>query len=367
MNTFDVNKNFSIYSKYQKAIMHVNAYIAIFITCFAVYMSSADSSIRVIDGLSMYGYARGYLMPLALCIIVLSAIFIVLYKLISDTKYGVIIPALYLTVLVHIVMIFFDYYKGFYILGIIPIFITSVYGNAKLSFIVYAANLIGQVIRVLLLSGRHTVGTSSIVVYRTFINSLIWITVSYIFVTLIIAVEKSKENMILESYRKIEDIKDDLEEATDEANTDGLTKLYNFRFMEELVNTIKDKSNVFYAMMDIDNFKQVNDKYDHLFGDEVLVRLADILREVETNTSGYSATACRWGGEEFGILFQGYNEGEVYDIVDKVRRNFRDCGFRRTDEHFTISAGIGHGNSLVEDADHNLYKAKKSGKNKVVL
>ncbi len=120
-------------------------------------------------------------------------------------------------------------------------------------------------------------------------------------------------------------------------------------------------------LLDLDDFKRVNDTLGHLIGDEVLVKLAKILK---TNIRD-SDTVGRWGGEEFLVILPKADENEAAIVADKLRKTIEEADFGIGS---TITASMGVGSSdgdlnltvLLSYADKALYKAKKDGKNTVV-
>lgn len=155
--------------------------------------------------------------------------------------------------------------------------------------------------------------------------------------------------------------------------TDGLTGLYNRAEIQRRIegNLTRVKRTKFsLIMLDIDNFKQVNDTYGHQEGDRVIVTLADILRGEQMQSAQYSAG--RWGGEEFMLLLSDADRSAASLIAELIRRCFATTTFpaMRTQ---TISAGVTQANeddtldSLCTRVDTALYQAKKSGKNRVVI
>ena len=154
--------------------------------------------------------------------------------------------------------------------------------------------------------------------------------------------------------------------------TDGLTGLYNRAEIQRRIegNLTRVKRTKFsLIMLDIDNFKQVNDTYGHQEGDRVIVTLADILRGEQMQSAQYSAG--RWGGEEFMLLLSDADRSAASLIAELIRRCFATTTFpaMRTQ---TISAGVTQANeddtldSLCTRVDTALYQAKKSRKNRVV-
>lgn len=124
-------------------------------------------------------------------------------------------------------------------------------------------------------------------------------------------------------------------------------------------------------MLDIDNFKQVNDTYGHQEGDKVIITLANILQNEQIRSSS-KFSAGRWGGEEFMLILPDTDVSAASLIAELIRQCFANTilpGIRPQ----TISLGVTQ--ATVEDSidtlctrvDTALYKAKKTGKNKVVV
>ena len=156
------------------------------------------------------------------------------------------------------------------------------------------------------------------------------------------------------------------------AITDGLTKLYNrMKIQDELTKSVNDKTQkTALIMIDIDDFKQVNDNYGHDDGDEVLIALSDLLVRVIKET-GFNAMAGRWGGEEFMVCISGPDADRAPELAEEFRKQFSEIKFKAAGNQ-TISAGTAVAGAwddpekLCIRVDDALYAAKKNGKNKVV-
>ena len=154
------------------------------------------------------------------------------------------------------------------------------------------------------------------------------------------------------------------------AKTDKLTNLFNRHYVDELLVEIKTKRQPYsLIIIDIDNFKSVNDTYGHLVGDDVLVRLSSIL----TSKLRKHDILARWGGEEFILLIPGNSESKLLLLCEKLRKSIFDAKFD-TVGNITISLGCTVFDNFnveikdaIKNADDGLYEAKKTGKNKTVL
>lgn len=158
--------------------------------------------------------------------------------------------------------------------------------------------------------------------------------------------------------------------------TDGLTRLHNHRFFQDqLAREIKRCERtgepLGMVLVDIDDFKQLNDSYGHATGDEVLVRIAGLMNEA-IRESDFLA---RYGGEEFAILTTGTDLKGAITLAEKIRLRIANetwlCSEGQETIGVTVSMGIasyrGERKAFFRDADRALYQAKDMGKNCVVV
>ncbi len=159
------------------------------------------------------------------------------------------------------------------------------------------------------------------------------------------------------------------------AQIDGLTALWNRtcfdqRLAAETSEARRHGRSLSLIMCDIDHFKSVNDRYGHPFGDEVLAHFATILVGGRA-----SDVACRYGGEEFGIILPGTTAAEAAEVAERFRAEFEAHRWRRQpDLVLTASFGVAEFSALefamgpvelLRRADDALYHAKRSGRNRV--
>lgn len=159
------------------------------------------------------------------------------------------------------------------------------------------------------------------------------------------------------------------------AYLDGLTGIFNRRYFEVRIAEEIDRARRFDAgmaviMVDIDQFKRLNDEFGHLLGDEVLRQVSSLfhqqLRKIDV--------VCRYGGEEFAILLSQTDPYHALGVAEKLRKLVGEWQFPGVPRPVTISAGVGtfpdHGSTrdeLVKAADAGLYVAKQAGRNRVSL
>jgi diguanylate cyclase (GGDEF)-like protein len=159
------------------------------------------------------------------------------------------------------------------------------------------------------------------------------------------------------------------------AKTDALTDTYNHMAYHEFKDNLVDQADnsrvaLHLAIMDIDNFKSVNDTYGHKAGDVVLRIVAKIARSKASSND----IVARYGGEEFALLFTDKSFQEVYDLVEEIRVSIASTNHEALlGLSVTVSIGLntytpGMGKeALFQGADAALYEAKHSGKNRTAL
>ena len=154
---------------------------------------------------------------------------------------------------------------------------------------------------------------------------------------------------------------------------DQMTGLYNHKtFYSELDKSISDFNskniNFCLAIIDIDNFKKVNDTFGHDRGDKVLETLADVIK----NNCAEDDIPCRYGGEEFAIIFNHKNVAQAQHFAKRILKSFSAVKYDFTNEKITFSCGIApyrenlQRQDFFDTADSGLYVAKETGKNRIV-
>ncbi|MFA5461068.1 MAG: diguanylate cyclase [Sulfurimonas sp.] len=155
--------------------------------------------------------------------------------------------------------------------------------------------------------------------------------------------------------------------------TDSLTKLYNRAHFDETINLIvknqrKADSEFILVLVDIDNFKVINDTYGHQVGDEALISVANTLKSSLRDND----LVARWGGEEFVIMLKDTTINEAKVIVEKIRANIENS-IINNDIKLTASFGftkyiLGEDSKeIFKRVDDALYEAKEGGRNRAVL
>lgn len=169
----------------------------------------------------------------------------------------------------------------------------------------------------------------------------------------------------------IKNIRKQTDRLAHEAMTDPLTGLTNRRTLEANMQRWITEMNPFSVIiMDIDRFKEINDIFGHLAGDEVLRHFAEIV--VSCIRPG--DVCCRYGGEEFVALIAHANADEGYLVAERIRRTLEESE-NPIKRQITVSQGVVHyaadtaasAKELIRLADQALYKAKRSGRNQTII
>ncbi|MEA3554719.1 MAG: diguanylate cyclase [Campylobacterota bacterium] len=163
------------------------------------------------------------------------------------------------------------------------------------------------------------------------------------------------------------------------ASTDHMTKLYNRRYFTKISEhtldlAARDNNDVSVIILDIDNFKKINDTYGHQIGDKVIIELANKLIKFQRR----SDIICRYGGEEFVILLPNTSIDGAFTVAKKIRKDVELLQIKidnNKDLKFTISLGVSQVScddeinieASLKRADTALYKAKDSGRNMVCI
>jgi diguanylate cyclase (GGDEF)-like protein len=192
--------------------------------------------------------------------------------------------------------------------------------------------------------------------------------------------KKSEFNSVIHSFNSMSAwLKGHIHDLNQLANKDGLTGLYNHRFLQEKLDEEFrrfTRSNDLFSlvMVDIDLFKTINDTYGHKSGDVVLKHVAEVLKD-NLRESDWVA---RYGGEEFLIFLYGADKRAAFQVIEKVRMAIERCSMLLPQHdrivHVNISCGISScpfdgsaKDELIQKADSALYRAKANGRNQTVL
>lgn len=162
------------------------------------------------------------------------------------------------------------------------------------------------------------------------------------------------------------------EELRSASFTDGLTRIYNRRYLYlRLVKEIdlyQRYHQVFSIILfDLDHFKRINDTYGHRVGDEVLIRVAQVLQDCARSVDVIG----RYGGEEFLLILPRSGAEEALQLGERIARSVSTLEWTHSGLHVTLSGGVREYDGVeldafVEAADARLYQAKHAGRNRIL-
>ncbi len=186
---------------------------------------------------------------------------------------------------------------------------------------------------------------------------------------------RSTQEKVQESEARIRDLEKELEATSDLVRHDHLTGVLNRRgledmFAKEVARGKRHDTLLCVGLLDLDNFKKLNDSLGHDVGDQALIHLADVCRE----TLRPQDTVARFGGEEFVILLPETPLEEAVIALTRLQRELTRKFFLTCNEKILITFSAGITQLLPDDtqatvikrADEAMYKAKQSGKNRVI-
>jgi len=188
---------------------------------------------------------------------------------------------------------------------------------------------------------------------------------------------QARAKILLEKKTQLDKLRSHYEEALNSAVVDWLTGLYNHGYFKkfldlEIKKSLRQRYPVTLIMIDIDNFKALNDSYGHPSGDVVLQELAQVVRKSVREVD----LVARYGGDEFAVVLP-YSDGHcALRVARRINENIKKHGFSplasAQNSRLTVSMGVAgypqdavHVDELIHSADQKLYTAKTKGKNQI--
>ncbi|MBP1767706.1 MAG: hypothetical protein H6P98_1821, partial [Candidatus Aminicenantes bacterium] len=188
---------------------------------------------------------------------------------------------------------------------------------------------------------------------------------------------QARVKILLEKKRQLDKLRSHYEQAMNSAVVDWLTGLYNHGYFKkfldlEIKKSLRQRYPVTLIMMDIDNFKNVNDAYGHPTGDAILQELAQVIRKAVREVD----LVARYGGDEFAVVLP-YSDGHgALRVAQRIDEAIQNHGFSprvlAEKTQLTVSMGVAgypedavHVDELIHSADQKLYAAKMRGKNQI--
>jgi len=180
----------------------------------------------------------------------------------------------------------------------------------------------------------------------------------------------------LKLKRLIEDLKSSKKQLRSLASTDSLTGLYNRRYSIDISNQMlkqsrRENHELSVLMLDLDDFKAINDKYGHMGGDKVLIDVASAIKKLVKDIG----IACRYGGEEFVVVLPSMDISQATRLAKSINESIKKLYIDFENKKIPITVSIGVSSVYIDKeetidkaltrADKALYRVKNSGKDRV--
>ncbi|HWQ77801.1 MAG TPA: GGDEF domain-containing protein, partial [Anaerovoracaceae bacterium] len=318
------------------------------------------------EGYSIFQYVAKYIILLTAINILLVFICqkIIAMNIMAQLKnYTVLIM-----VSVMAAIIAFIHYDVGAILGvfIIPVFLTVLFGKKKMTGVIAILNSI-----LLALSAIHSaMAGNSVYFYLNVAVAFMLMVSAFLISYVLIEYIKANSDYVYASYRTQLSL-------NEQAQNDSLTGLYNQKTFQSLLKDSIEKatnlkSPMSLAIIDLDDFKEINDTFGHLEGDQVLIHFTNLLKQQFADGEAYIS---RYGGDEFVIIFPKASKELAYLKLEALRQRCKQLPHSQVRAgEISFSAGISHymegdmnETLLFHQADSALYRAKDNGKGQTVV
>lgn len=248
----------------------------------------------------------------------------------------------------------------------IPVFLTILFGQKRITVVISCLNGI-----LLTLSSIHSyMHDSSIYFFLNIAVAYTMLISAYLLSTVLIAYNKANSDYIYTSYKTQLSL-------NEQAKNDPLTGLYNRKTFQSLLKKSMERakslrSPMSLAIIDLDDFKEINDTFGHLEGDQVLLHFAELIK---LQCSGEETFLSRYGGDEFALIFQRVSGELAYLKLESLRQRCKQVPYSKVRSgKISFSAGISHyiegdmnETLLFHQADSALYQAKENGRGQTVV
>lgn len=249
----------------------------------------------------------------------------------------------------------------------IPVFITILFGQKRITGVITVINGI-----LLIFSTIHSAMYHHDSIYF-YLNAAVAITLllsAYLLSTVLIAYNKANSDYVYTSYQTQLSL-------NEEARNDSLTGLYNQKTFQSLLKGAMEKAKLHktpmsLAIIDLDDFKDINDTFGHLEGDQVLLQFTNLIKQQCNDGEAYVS---RYGGDEFAVIYPKASKELAYLRLETLRQRCRQIPRSKIRSgEISFSAGISYymdgemnENLLFHQADSALYQAKENGKGQTVI
>ncbi|MGB8451965.1 MAG: GGDEF domain-containing protein [Anaerocolumna sp.] len=313
-------------------------------------------------------YLRCFLIvPTILDCLVLYIGNVVMNHMPSDSQYINYIPILQMSVICMIIASTHNIFSVTLCLFCFPLFTTVMFSDKKMTRIIGIICSLFLILSLLYRKASLYRPKNDRYFYAEAIVSIAILIATYILCNVLIRFAEEKTNIIHHSYLKQIQMQELL-------NRDQKTGLFGHTIFMNTLDSMIEKANktlkpFAVAVIDIDDFKKVNDTHGHLKGDQIIIVLADLMKKYFNENQ----VIARYGGEEFAIIFSGNELNHGIDLLEKLRIAFESQKYSFMEDKITISIGIAEwrqgwtSEQLFEAADSAMYSSKSGGKNRTII
>lgn len=355
------------YEKWRRMLLHTNIVFVVFVFLIELLMFFMFLKSDMLEQ-SLQIYMLDFLiLPTGANLLILAAGRAAKKFAGADSEIINYIPAVQQVLICLVVASTHFYFKGTLCIFCLPLMTTVIFGERKMTYFIGAlcsfallAALLCRKFSEFALEDDSYILMDAIVAYAVLISAGILCNV-------LIRFQKEKSDIIQQGYiRQLE--------MHELLNKDQKTGLYgNNTFMNMLTSAVDSQETVpkpiAVAFIDIDNFKQVNDMYGHLKGDQVILHLAELMKKNETPEHFLA----RFGGEEFAVIFCGDEVQRAFSFLENLRKEFEIKKYSFGGDGITISIGLAvrepgwTPEELFDYADAAMYESKSQGKNRTTV
>lgn len=352
------------YAKWRRTIMRVNVYLVIFAFIVESVMFFILKEQNLIKQ-PLPEYFTWFLgIPTGINLINIIIGRLIVRHLPIDSKWSNYIPVVQLAVICMVLAAIHNIFSITLCFFCFPLFVSVIFSDRKMVRHIAGLNII-------LLS--MTLSYRRFSIYRPehdeYFIAEVFVSLAILAATIVLSemmIGFQKENTRYINQGFLRQI-----EMQDQLNRDQKTGLYGQTIFINTLNQIVNKreSSIQLAIIDIDDFKKINDSYGHLKGDQIIHTLSGLMKEMFQHQYFIS----RYGGEEFTIIFTGCDMGHSVELLEKLRITFEKQKYSFIEDGVTISIGVAvleaewTAEKLFEAADSAMYTSKMNGKNCVTV
>lgn len=352
------------YAKWRNTIMKVNIYLV----AFAFIMESIMFFVLREENLvqqPLKEYFKWFLViPTVVNLINILIGQLVLRYLLKDSKWSNYVPVVQLAIICTVLASIHNIFSITLCFFCFPLFVSAIFGDRKIVRHIAVLNLL--LLSITLLYRKFAIYKPENDEYflAEALVTLAILAATIALSEMMIGFQSEKTHFINEAFfRQIE--------MQDQLNKDQKTGLYGQTIFINTLKQIVDMrgTSIQLAMIDIDDFKKINDTYGHLKGDQIIQALTGLMKELFQQQHFIS----RYGGEEFTIIFTGSELQHSVELLNKLRIAFEKRRYNFMESGVTISIGVAEcedgwtAETLFEAADSAMYTSKMNGKNCVMV